>query len=308
MCPAPPTLRPGLAESYEISRRRPDLHLQAAPRRQVPQRPRDDGRGREILARPRDQPGHAVAGRGLLRLDRRVRGRRADGGLSGVEVVDPADRGDHAVAAPTRPSCMSWRSTSPSVVPKEAVEAAGADFGKKPVGTGAFKLAEWTLGQRLVFEKNADYWRAGRALSRQRRLRGRAGADRGPAAPAERRGRRPRRRHSAGQVHRGDGRPGAGRARRRGRPAAHRLHHAERQHPALRQRSRCARRSTWRSTRSGSSRSSTAARCRRPSRCRRSMPGYTEGLRGLCLRRRRRQDAAGRGRACRRLRDRALRR
>ncbi len=26
---------------------------------------------------------------------------------------------------------------------------------------GAYKLAEWTLGQRLVFEKNADYWRAG---------------------------------------------------------------------------------------------------------------------------------------------------
>ncbi|MCE8421949.1 ABC transporter substrate-binding protein, partial [Rhodovulum sulfidophilum] len=48
-----------------------------------------------------------------------------------------------------------------SVVPKEAVEAAGADFGKQPVGTGAFKLAEWTLGQRLVFEKNADYWREG---------------------------------------------------------------------------------------------------------------------------------------------------
>jgi ABC-type transport system substrate-binding protein len=47
------------------------------------------------------------------------------------------------------------------IVPKEAVEAAGADFGKKPVGTGAFKLTEWTLGQRLVFEKNADYWIAG---------------------------------------------------------------------------------------------------------------------------------------------------
>jgi ABC-type transport system substrate-binding protein len=25
----------------------------------------------------------------------------------------------------------------------------------------AFKLGEWTIGQRLVFEKNADYWRAG---------------------------------------------------------------------------------------------------------------------------------------------------
>lgn len=47
------------------------------------------------------------------------------------------------------------------IVPKEVVEAEGADFGKKPVGTGAFKLAEWTLGQRLVFEKNADYWIAG---------------------------------------------------------------------------------------------------------------------------------------------------
>lgn len=44
------------------------------------------------------------------------------------------------------------------VVPKEAVEEAGADFGKKPVGTGAFRLTEWTLGQRLVFEKNPDYW------------------------------------------------------------------------------------------------------------------------------------------------------
>jgi len=47
------------------------------------------------------------------------------------------------------------------VVPKEAVEEHGADFGKHPVGTGAFKLGEWTLGQKLVFERNADYWHAG---------------------------------------------------------------------------------------------------------------------------------------------------
>src|SRR5690606_3342097 len=36
-----------------------------------------------------------------------------------------------------------------------------ADFGKKPVGTGAFKLAEWTLGQRVVFERNPDYYHEG---------------------------------------------------------------------------------------------------------------------------------------------------
>ncbi|UGX89153.1 ABC transporter substrate-binding protein [Phyllobacterium meliloti] len=45
-----------------------------------------------------------------------------------------------------------------SVVPQEAVEAAGGDFGKKPVGSGTFVLKEWTIGQRLVFERNPDYF------------------------------------------------------------------------------------------------------------------------------------------------------
>jgi ABC-type transport system substrate-binding protein len=48
-----------------------------------------------------------------------------------------------------------------SVVPQEAVEEHGEDFGKNPVGTGPFELAEWTLGQRLVFQRNEDYWRQG---------------------------------------------------------------------------------------------------------------------------------------------------
>ncbi|WP_426230954.1 ABC transporter substrate-binding protein [Pararhizobium sp. DWP3-4] len=45
-----------------------------------------------------------------------------------------------------------------SVVPKEAVEAEAGDFGKKPVGSGTFVLKEWTIGQRLVFERNPDYF------------------------------------------------------------------------------------------------------------------------------------------------------
>ncbi|WP_275786273.1 ABC transporter substrate-binding protein [Pararhizobium gei] len=45
-----------------------------------------------------------------------------------------------------------------SVVPKEAVEAAAGDFGKNPVGSGTFVLKEWTIGQRLVFERNPDYF------------------------------------------------------------------------------------------------------------------------------------------------------
>ena len=43
------------------------------------------------------------------------------------------------------------------VVPKEEVEKYGADFGKHPVGTGAFKMTEWTAGQKVVLERNPDY-------------------------------------------------------------------------------------------------------------------------------------------------------
>jgi oligopeptide transport system substrate-binding protein len=46
-------------------------------------------------------------------------------------------------------------------VPREEVEKYGADFGKHPVGTGAFKMTEWTPGQRLILERNADYFRPG---------------------------------------------------------------------------------------------------------------------------------------------------
>jgi ABC-type transport system substrate-binding protein len=45
-----------------------------------------------------------------------------------------------------------------SVVPHEAIEAAKGDFGKHPVGSGAFTLKEWTVGQRLVFQRNPDYF------------------------------------------------------------------------------------------------------------------------------------------------------
>lgn len=48
------------------------------------------------------------------------------------------------------------------IVPKEAVEAAGENFGHQPVGTGPFILKEWTAGQKLVFERNPDYFFEGR--------------------------------------------------------------------------------------------------------------------------------------------------
>jgi oligopeptide transport system substrate-binding protein len=46
-------------------------------------------------------------------------------------------------------------------VPREVVEEYGADFATHPVGTGGFKMVEWTLGQRLVLERNQDYFEPG---------------------------------------------------------------------------------------------------------------------------------------------------
>lgn len=83
-----------------------------------------------------------------------------DAGLSGVKVIDPQTV-EITLSRPDATFLHVMALNFASVVPKEAVDAAGDDFGKQPVGTGAYKLAEWTLGQRLVFEKNADYWRAG---------------------------------------------------------------------------------------------------------------------------------------------------
>jgi ABC-type transport system substrate-binding protein len=81
-------------------------------------------------------------------------------GVEGITVVDPLTI-EFKLSRPDATFLHVMAINFAHVVPKEAVEEHGADFGKNPVGTGAYKLAEWTLGQRVVFEKNADYWREG---------------------------------------------------------------------------------------------------------------------------------------------------
>jgi len=46
-------------------------------------------------------------------------------------------------------------------VPREEVAKYGQDFGRNPVGTGAYKMTEWALGQYVIFERNVDYFREG---------------------------------------------------------------------------------------------------------------------------------------------------
>lgn len=46
----------------------------------------------------------------------------------------------------------------------QAVQAAAAGYDRQPVGTGPWKFASWANNDRLVFEKNAAYWKSKRPL------------------------------------------------------------------------------------------------------------------------------------------------
>ena len=160
--PQPRDLRPGLAESYEISEDGLTYTFKLRPGVTF-------HNGREMTAEdvkysldrvtnPATQsPGAGFFGM-IEGFDAAMAGEAE--GLSGVTVVDPLTV-QFKLSRPDATFLHVLALNFASVVPREAVEAAGEDFGREPVGSGAFRLAEWTTGQRLVFEKNPDYWREG---------------------------------------------------------------------------------------------------------------------------------------------------
>ena len=56
------------------------------------------------------------------------------------------------------PTVSNLRVPEQLVHPQNGVVAPGTDHGKKPVGTGAFRFVEYLAKERLVVERNADYW------------------------------------------------------------------------------------------------------------------------------------------------------
>lgn len=52
------------------------------------------------------------------------------------------------------------RITLPSnfIVNRKAVEAAGGEYARQPVGTGPFTLVEWKAGEQVLLERNSSYW------------------------------------------------------------------------------------------------------------------------------------------------------
>jgi ABC-type transport system substrate-binding protein len=160
--PGTTTLKPDLAESYEIS---PDGQTFTFKLRQGVK----FHNGRELTAEdvkysiervviPATQsPGAGFFG--SIKGFEEASAGNADG-LSGITVVDPYTI-RFELSRPDATFLHVAALNFAHVVPKEEVEKHGADFGKHPVGSGAFKLAEWTLGQKLVFERFADYWNKG---------------------------------------------------------------------------------------------------------------------------------------------------
>ncbi len=77
--------------------------------------------------------------------------------LTGVSAVDPYTV-KIELANPDATFLHEIALNFASVVAKEDVEKWGADYGHHPDGSGAYYMSDWTLGQQIVLERNKDYY------------------------------------------------------------------------------------------------------------------------------------------------------
>lgn len=160
--PGTAELTPSLAESYEISKDGLTytfkLHKGAKFHN-----------GREVVAQdvkysiertnnPKTESPGAGFYDSIAGMDAFKKGKAKD--VKGIVVIDPATI-KFTLTRPDATFLHVMALNFSSVVPKEAVDKAGKDFGKKVVGSGAFMQADWKLGQELVLKRNPDYFMPG---------------------------------------------------------------------------------------------------------------------------------------------------
>lgn len=78
------------------------------------------------------------------------------GPLQSTNVIDDSTV-ELVWSEPFAPAMVMLSGSQMGIISPSAAEAAGDDFGRQPVGSGPFKLLEWSSGDQLLFERNADY-------------------------------------------------------------------------------------------------------------------------------------------------------
>lgn len=87
------------------------------------------------------------------------------GPIQGAEKVDEYTV-DVTTKEPYGPVLRALAMPYVHMVSPKAAQEKGADFGRAPVGTGPFRFVEWVTDDRIVLEKNPDYWGEGPYLDR----------------------------------------------------------------------------------------------------------------------------------------------
>jgi 4-phytase/acid phosphatase/peptide/nickel transport system substrate-binding protein len=83
-------------------------------------------------------------------------------GIDHVEAKDERTVVFHLVdPSVNAPASLSIPGSVNVVQSPAAIKAKGADYNRHPVGTGPYMLKSWTAGDRLVLERNPDYWDKG---------------------------------------------------------------------------------------------------------------------------------------------------
>ncbi|MBA8820114.1 ABC transporter substrate-binding protein [Ochrobactrum sp. P6BS-III] len=77
--------------------------------------------------------------------------------IEAVNAIDPATV-EFKLKEPFAPFLSNLAYPTGLIVSPEAVKKYGKEFGRHPSGTGPFKFAEWQSGQRVLVERNPDYW------------------------------------------------------------------------------------------------------------------------------------------------------
>jgi len=77
-------------------------------------------------------------------------------------IVEVVVEDDHTVVLKTdEPSgalLLNLAVSGSRIISEKAVTEAGDSYGEHPIGTGPMKFSSWTLGDKLVLEKNEDYY------------------------------------------------------------------------------------------------------------------------------------------------------